>query len=95
MRELWADPLDQTTAEIFLDAVNSSRQGLFKLDHGELPPIPGVHLPGPLQAQDAPGMDFRHISDDSHKLWIALCPALKHSKARFRALVGRAFYDAS
>ena len=40
-------------------------------------------------------MDFRHISDDSHKLWIALCPALKHSKARFRALVGRAFYDAS
>ena len=95
VRELWANPLDQTAAEIFLNAVYGSRQGLLKLGYGELPPVPGVHFPGSLQGQHAAGMNLRHIPDDSHKLRIALRPALQHGKARFRTLIGRALHNAS
>ena len=61
-----ANALDQTAAQIFFNAVNGSRQGLFPLFRAELIPVSGIHFPLALEQQDRPNVYVQQVSNHRH-----------------------------
>ena len=92
--ELRAHALDQTAAEILLNAVDRRRQRLLKSLHGKLAAVLAVDPPGTPEIQHASHMHIRHGAHYRHQILIALRPALDDRVAVFRILVSDAFHNA-
>ena len=81
------DSFDQTAAEIFHDPVNSRWERFFKILHGELPAVLLINAPVPVHGQHTADMNFRHGTDNRHKVAVSLHLALDYRVSVLRVLI--------
>ena len=90
-----ADALDQSAAEVLLDAVHRGGHRLLPCRGDELAPVAFVHLPLAPAQENAPHGNLRQVAHERNEVAVALHPDLQHRVAVLGILVGDAFHHAA
>ena len=85
--EFRPDPLDQPGTQIFFNAVNRGRHGLFPALRHKLPAVLRVHLPVSLRQKHRSHIGIKKIPDQRHQIIITFDAHFQHGISVIRILI--------